>query len=146
MGPGGVVWGKNRIQKISWDCPFKRNILFGCCYRYLPAWTFDPNYICLYLDTVYCGNLRIDHLFYLTGRVSCAPYRRDWCLAVAPAAVATLPPPPPAAVGCGGQLLCCCCCCHSCCGPAPAAAAAAGGETSCRGWFGLSWTLKGQFN
>ena len=23
MGPGGVVWGKNRIQKVSWDCPFK---------------------------------------------------------------------------------------------------------------------------
>ena len=25
MGPGGVVWGKNREQKISWDCPFKES-------------------------------------------------------------------------------------------------------------------------
>ena len=24
MGPGGAVWEKNWIQKISWDCPFKR--------------------------------------------------------------------------------------------------------------------------
>ena len=22
MRPGGVVWWKNRVQKISWDCPF----------------------------------------------------------------------------------------------------------------------------
>jgi hypothetical protein len=23
VGPGGVVWGRNREQKVSWDCPFK---------------------------------------------------------------------------------------------------------------------------
>ena len=23
MGPGGAGWGKNWLQKISWDCPFK---------------------------------------------------------------------------------------------------------------------------
>ena len=27
MGPGGVVGGKNRVQKISQDCPLKEQIL-----------------------------------------------------------------------------------------------------------------------
>ena len=48
MGPGGVVWGKNRVQKISWDCPFKvlenpqnEYVVYFSVFILSPLLTFD---------------------------------------------------------------------------------------------------------